>query len=176
MPFFGEVALPSALQVGGARVSKAEPPASGAELSGSSFRAINRTCLLTMSRADGVRFASDLPDWGERMRQRRHLLLQASMHAAAMQQAMEKHQEDVARPSTELRDALALAKASTAADAGTPGTARDREGTPKPPPPAHPHAPPRVARGKVADQAQRIVKGGVEVYQVACQMGLNGPQ
>ena len=57
-----------------------------------------------------VRWRADFPDFTEHIAQRKHLLMQKSMRSVAIKHAIEKHQEDVARPSKELEEALQLAK------------------------------------------------------------------
>jgi len=152
MPFFGE----QALYEGTAMADGVGPV---------SVRAVERTCLICLNAADAASFLQDMPDFGDQMQQRRQVLMQTSMHAVAMQQAIEKHRDDKKHPSRELKEALQLAKLPT-----VPVNPRFK---PVPAATPHPHSAPRLTRGRVAEQAQRMMLNGMEVHRLAMGMGLS---
>ena len=136
-------------------------------------RAADPTCVLCLAREDAEDFARALPEFAELVHQRRHRLLQQSMHEIALQQARAKHLEEAmnGRP-PELQEALDFAKSRR-----QPHLER---WTPKPPPPVHEHAvpvgydgvqrvPARERKG-VAEQSRKIMLNGMEVHRLALQM------
>ena len=134
------------------------------ELSRLTARAVDRACVLCIDRANAAQFATDLPEFEELMLKRRHLLLQRGMHALAMQQAIEKHQDDAKHPSEELQEALRLARKSQSQET----TSSRRRSLPSP----HPHVPSRQRPSWVAEEARRAMLEGIEVHHVATKMGL----
>jgi len=168
MPSLGEAALLGAGSAHSSRPStSAEPPVARA-----SARAVDACTLLCLSRAHVDAFYRELPEFGELVQQRRHQLTHMSLHAVALQQAIERgSSEDEGR-----QEALLLLKQPP----DTKGRALKPNWTPKPLAPPHPHLamtkPTLKERAKVANQARRIMLSGMEVHQVACQMGLVGEE
>ena len=164
VPFVGEKAL-------NAGQSLAAGSAELEDLSTVTVRTAERCCLLCMRSEAAVQFAQDFVTFGELLVQRRQLLMQKSMHAVAMQQAIEKHQQDTAHPSQELQDALRLAKKANLQYSGVKLT----ESRSQPPP--HPHSPHAKNRNKAAEQARKAMLHGMDVHSVATRMGLaNKPE
>ena len=162
-------------------------------------RAADPTCVLCLAREDAEDFARALPEFAELVHQRRHRLLQQSMHEIALQQARAKHQEEAmnGRP-PELQEALDFAKSRRrshlerwtpkppppvhehAVPVLTTAPSPPHRWTPKPPPPVHEHAvpvgfdgvqrvPARERKG-VAEQSRKIMLNGMEVHRLALQM------
>lgn len=105
-----------------------------------------------------------MPEFLERLRQRRQVLMQSSMKQVAMQQAIAKHHDDIKHPSEELREAMQLAKVPT-----QPVPLKPLQLEPVLDP--HPHV--LLARhNRVADQARRSMQMGMEIHHLAVRMGL----
>ena len=164
MPFVGE----SALATGRASFMPTKLGSGDGtdELSAYTVRAAEKTTLVSMPRENALQFSYDFVQFGELLTQRRQLLMQNSMHAVALQQAIEKHQDDAAHPSQELADALRLAKKANLHYRGAARVVAQQARA------HHPHSPPRAMRGRVADQARKTMLQGMEVHSVATRMGL----
>ena len=159
MPFVGEPAL----YVG----HHENRPGAQSEISGTTVRAAEKTSVLRLPRDASARLSYDMPQFLDMLIQRRHLLMQNSMHAVALQHAIEKHTADKAHPSKELQEALKLARKANIQY----NSKRLKEFVSNAPPP-HPHSPMRAQRGKAAEHARKTLAQGMDVYSVATRMGL----
>jgi len=122
------------------------------DMSTTTIRAVEQSCLICMDREAAVPFSYDFVQFLSDLEQQRNLAMQQSMHAAAMQNAIEKHQDNGARPSQELQDALKLAR-----KANLHYNTRTRK-KPTPAQLLHQHAMPHDRRGRAAHHARRAIR------------------
>jgi CRP-like cAMP-binding protein len=162
MPFIGEAALEATAANLASRSGRAD------ELAKTTVRASERTTILHMPREHASQFALEQDRMPELLLQRKQVLMQHSMHHAAVEAAIEKHKEDVAHPSLELKEALALARKANLHYNGP------RFRNPPPPPDPHPHvpAPTQVGGSRGAFAARQAMAQGMQVHQFATSMGL----
>ena len=166
MPFCGEGLLRDAARAAEGAIGHYGRASTSEDLgliSHATARAAEPTAVLCLPREAAASFLAALPNFVELMQQRSHLQMQKSMHAVAMLQATEKYNDDVAHPSTELREALELAK--QASQAAPKQWARKAT-------PPHPHSVPRLHRGRTTENARVAMLASMEVHSVAVRMGL----
>ena len=156
IPFFGEKALNEKRPFARGQVDDPSP---------TSIRATERSCVLALKRDSLTAFLAAFPTFRDLLIQRQHLAIKTTMHEIAVQQAIEKHQDDRAHPSRELQEALSLAR--------TPNLHYINKRYRAPPEPApHPHAPSRPQRRRATDQAMAAMVAGIEAVSVATKMGI----
>ena len=80
------------------------------EVAPTTVRAAERTTVLYLPRDAAALFNMEWDQFSDLLLQRQQVLMQNSMHNVAMTAAIDKHKEDLANPSPELMEALALAK------------------------------------------------------------------
>lgn len=158
VPFFGEQALSGER----ARPARGQPE----ELSPTTVRAAERTCVLALERERVADFLADFAGFRDLLVQRRHLTITTTMHQIAVQQAIEKHQQDVAHPSREMQEAMRLAR--------TPNLqfVPKRYRQPSEPTPHPALGMSRAQRGKASEQALTAMLAGIEAVSVATKMGI----